>query len=577
MGAFASRGSFLKGAALCGAAAAGLAGAGAALADEAAAGQGEAGAAGVGWDMSADVVVVGTGTAAVAAVATSKYGAESVVMLEKASTFGGTTAMSGQGCGIPCNHVWEEAGVSAPADQVLEYYTNASMRRVDPEVARSFIDNGDKYLRWTEDEFGFTWGLSSFLPGAYSDYYDPVPGYNGSDGPVSVTAIAGADGTGESAGGGANQWAFWQQALESDDKVQILYETPAERLVQDESGRVVGVVAAKADGGELRVEARLGVVLGSGGFEWNAQMRRQYLPFPLMACASVSTNTGDGQKMAQRAGADLANMDRCWGLPFLCTADRGDVSDLLASDQLFASMTDSDSGTYRGQPGTVVVNAKGRRVANECASYDTFNRVFGNFDTDTSTMSNIPLYFIFDSSYVFPFSMMYPQPGVGEDGLPSEDAYAKADTFEGLAEKLGIDPDGLAATMAEFNENAARGEDPEWHRGEHAYDLGTSGLYASGLAGVDTGTGSPVLSPLATPPYYGCAYVPGTFGTCGGVRTNGNAQALDVDGEPIQGLYAVGNCSMGVAGGIYAHGGITVGQGSVMSWVAARHILGVQE
>jgi 3-oxosteroid 1-dehydrogenase len=564
-----TRRSFVKGAGAAAGAAAGIAAAGTLASSAAFAAESGAQDASGAWDESADVVVVGSGTATVAAIAAEQFGAEKVVLLEKGATFGGTTIMSGQGCGIPCNHVWEEAGAAVPAEQVLEYYENASAWRVDPEVAQSYIDHGDEYLRWTEDTFGFSWGFSSFLPGAYSDYYDPVPGYNGSDGPISVVSIGGDENQ-------SNQWAFWQTHIDQSDVIDLRLSTAATSLVTDGSGKVCGVVATDADGNEMRIEAKLGVVLGTGGFEWNADMRRQYLPFPLLKSASVATNTGDGQKMAQRIGADLSNMDRCWGLPFIMGLSEGAPADLIAADTITAGMTDSDSGTYRGLPGTVIVNSKGKRVANEAASYDTFNRVFGNFDTDTSTLSNIPLYWIFDSSYVFPFSMVYSQPGTDADGNIDETYYAKADTFEELAEKLGIDPDGLAATMEAFNENAAAGTDPEWHRGEHDYDVNTAGLYAQALAGVDTGTDNPTLSPLATPPYYGCLYVPGTFGTCGGVRINGYAQALDVDGEVIEGLYAVGNCSMGVAGGIYAHGGITVGQGSVMSYVAAKKMFGLE-
>lgn len=156
---------------------------------------------------------------------------------------------------------------------------------------------------------------------------------------------------------------------------------------------------------------------------------------------------------------------------------------------------------------------------------------------------------------------------------PSEDYWVKGDTLEEVAEKLGIDVEGFVKEMEAFNANVEQGVDPKFHRGEHDYDRNTLGTYL-GFTGADSGTPNPFLSPMVNPPFYGIKYAPGTFGTCGGVRVNKNSQALDVNGEPIQGLYAVGNCSMGVAGGNYAHGGITVGQGSVMSYVAVRHILG---
>lgn len=147
--------------------------------------------------------------------------------------------------------------------------------------------------------------------------------------------------------------------------------------------------------------------------------------------------------------------------------------------------------------------------------------------------------------------------------------FVKADTLEELAEKLGIDAAGLAAEITAFNENAAKGVDPVYHRGEKHLDINTTGV----MAGSRTDLANPVLAPLATGPFYGAVYVPGTCGTAGGLTINENAQVVNVNGEPIEHLYAVGNCSSGVSGGTYVHGGISLGSGAVMSWVAVNHVL----
>lgn len=547
-----TRRSFVAGAAL---ASATLAGSATALATEANA----SAATEVAWDKEADVVVVGTGTVAVAAIAASRLGAGSVIVLEKLGIFGGTTAMSGQGVGIPCNHVWQEDGCAATPEEVLEYYRVSSNSRVDLDVAQSYIDHGDEYLRWTEDEFGFTWGYVEMMGNAYSDYYDPISGYGAHHRPVAVQSINGET--------DIKCWTFYEQAINEDPNIELLMESPATRLVTDASGAVVGVIATQGDT-ELAIKANKAVILGTGGYEHNASMRAQHLPFPLVCSQTCTGNTGDGQRMAQSVGADLAYMDRCWGLPHVYLGEKDPA--LMAQDnELQPVGSSSDPGSFRGLPGMVLVNYRGERVANECASYDTFNRVFGTFDTDTSSFSNIPLYAVIDQKYVAPWGL----PGAAEDGTPSEEYWVKEDTLEEVAEKLGIDVDGFVKEMEQFNADAERGIDPKFHRGEHDFDLNTTGAYLN-FTGVDSGTPNPLLSPLVNPPFYGIKYVPGTFGTCGGAKINKNAQVVNVNGEPIRGLYAVGNCSSGVAGGNYAHGGITVGQGSVMGFVAAKHIAG---
>lgn len=518
------------------------------------------------WDKECDVVVVGTGTVANAALAASNYGAESVVVLEKKDTFGGTTAFSGQGMGIPLTRIHAEAGARDSLEDVLEYYRNASGGRADLTVGEAYATNGDKYLQWLEDEFGCTIGFLPLGREFYGDYYEPNAGYLGvGRNPVCVTAI---DGEPE----GTTQWQWLEKTLKADEKVELMMGCPATQLVTDASGAVVGVVAE--DGGkEIRIKANKGVVLGTGGFEHNPEMRTKHLSYPLLALQSCDGNTGDGQTMGMRIGADVAYMDRCWGLPHVYVGSE-DPKKLLEEGQAIVALggTDAaqDGGTYRGLPGSVIVNAKGRRFGNECAAYDNFNRGFGIFDSDTNTMSGVA-YLIFDSTYVPAFGTLA---GQAEDGsLPA--AYVQADTLEGLAEALGIDVEGFTDEMEAFNANAREGRDPRFHRGEHEFDLNTTVGYMK-MGGIEVTDPNPVLRPLEKAPFFGVPYVSGTFGTNGGLRIDEHSQVLNVDGDPIGGLYAVGNCSSGVAGAIYAHGGMTVGSGSVMSWVAVRHMLGVE-
>ena len=515
---------------------------------------------GEGWDLEADVVVVGTGTAAVAAAAASYYGANKVVVLEKAGIFGGTTMYSGQGVGIPLSDAEFEAGVEDSIEQVMTYYRSASNNRIDEAVSRSYVENGNEFLRWTGEAFGMTWG---FTVPAFQDYYEPSEGYVPfGRGNISVIACEGYPEDQP-----PRPWSLLEESLEADSNVELLFNTPATDLIV-EDGRVVGVAATGEDGTPLRVHALKGVVLGTGGFDYNDEMRRSYLGFPYFVTNAAPGNTGDGHRMGMAIGAATAYMDRAWGLP--CFLPGGeDPAELIANNQIVNTMVGNDWAMYRGKPGALVVNRCGRRFADEAEVYGSFNLSFGNYDTHFSNTPNIPAYFICDSGYTAAYTL----PGQATVGDPVPDFIVQADTLEELAEKLGIEVEGLLEQVEEFNANAEQGLDPQFGRGQKSIDVNTTGLFA----GMREDLSNPCLAPVQTAPFYGAVYVPGTCGTCGGLKINESAQVMSVGGNPIEGLYAVGNCSSGVSGGMYMHGGMTVGSGAVMSWVAVRHLLGVSE
>lgn len=509
----------------------------------------------VSWDKTADVVVVGTGTAAIAAVAASDFGAESVIIIEKAEAFGGTTALSGGGVGIPLTHIAEAAGVEDSLEEVIKYYTSATRGRADVSVVENYVKNGDAFLLWAEEKFGFTYDFTMKM---YQDYYEPCEGYLGfGRGNIGVVAIDGE----VNAGHGGPAWNKVNEVIEADENIELIMGTEVTELIVDESGAVIGLVA-----GDLKIGANKGVVLGTGGFEHNDEMRQQYLPFPLLSTTSVTTNTGDGHRMGQQVGADLAYMDMNWGLPsFLVSGENAE--ELLQSGSVSVNFAGFDANTYRSLPGSCVVNKKGRRIGNECSAYAVFNQSLGSFDSGDPSASNLISYYICDSSV----AGVYRLPGQQDASDEIPEFYAKGETIEELAEALGIDAASLAAEIAEFNEHAVEGLDPKFGRGSYEFDMYTDAVYA----GPRDDLANPVLAPLATGPFYGIPIVPGTFGTSGGLLVNENSQVVSIEGEPIPGLYAVGNCSSGVSAGTYLHGGQTIGSGSVMSFVSARHILGV--
>ncbi|NTW28609.1 MAG: FAD-binding protein [Coriobacteriia bacterium] len=498
------------------------------------------GIASIKWDKEVDVLVVGSGTAAMAAIAAKDAGAKTVLIIEKGDLFGGTTAISGGAMWIPNNYVQKAKGIADTPEDARKYMVAVTEGQSSDELIDSYLTNGPKMMEWFRDKFGYEW-VAATAPAMFQDYYE-FPGFR----PFGRTVnIVGSDGK-KTSGSGA-----WKLIRGIVDKlgIEVMMPTAGKKLYTDATGRVVGVEATGADGKSINIGAKA-VILGTGGFDFNKDMRVGDLRGPIQGSVSVQTDTGDGHAMGMAIGADLRNMNSCWGLPFF----------VVEPDKLKG---DCDWQTYRGKPGAVVVNKYGERIGNESSAYQVFNRAFWEYDTGRFELRNMPAYWICDSTFVqnYPLPPSYTDKGV----VP---AYMKkADTLEGLCKALGIDSAGFAATIAAFNTNAKNGVDPVWHRGEYAFDRNTGG----DLTGKRTDLKNNCLAPIEKGPFYGALYGPGTCGTNGGLRINGKAQVLDVWGKVIAGLYAVGNTSGSVMGAGYPGAGSCVGAGSVMGFVAGQH------
>lgn len=144
----------------------------------------------------------------------------------------------------------------------------------------------------------------------------------------------------------------------------------------------------------------------------------------------------------------------------------------------------------------------------------------------------------------------------------------KGQTVEDLATQIGADPAKLAATIVRFNEHAAKGEDPDFHRGEAAYDK---------MYGDPSVTPNPCLRPLSEGPFYALPMYPGDIGTNGGLLTNAKAQVVGKNGKPIVGLYAVGNNAASAMGESYPGAGVTIGPAMTFGYVAAKHATGAND
>ena len=303
-----------------------------------------------------------------------------------------------------------------------------------------------------------------------------------------------------------------------------------------EDGRVTGV-RLLVDGGEQVVGARRGVILATGGFEWDADLVAAFLRGPMTAPTSVPTNTGDGLRMAMRVGAQLGNMGQAWWVPAV----------RIPGDTAFGQQRSNLVNRERTLPGSIMVNRAGRRFTNEATNYNALGGAFHQLDPVTFTYANLPAWLVFDHAHAVKYGT-FGAPA----GSPVPDWVTTAPTVRALAEQVGIDPDGLERTIDRWNGFVDHEADEDFHRGDSAYDRWSGDgdhrfLKASTLGRVDTG------------PVHAVQVESGTLGTSGGPRTDTSGHVLDTHLEPIPGLYAVGNVAAAPTAMAYGGAGGTLG------------------
>jgi 3-oxosteroid 1-dehydrogenase len=528
------------------------------------------------WDRVVDVVVVGTGGAALTAATLAHDGGAEVLIVEKEPMLGGTTAVSGGGVWLPGNHVMKAAGVDDSKEEALAY-----VRRVcggsepDPELLEVYIDTAPEVLRYLEDntplsthiqplpDYYWPWGFpgTKVQPGrtVEADPYpvgDELPDWKDRivkrgtlmslgaattlaedllpQGPELEAELKRREEQDIRPKGAALIARLFKGLLERG--VETLLETPAKEIVTDDAGDVIGIVV-EHEGVRTRIGARKGVVLACGGFEWNPALVKAHLGYEVFPL-SPGGNTGDGLMMAVEAKAQLGNMPSYWGTPVMFDPE-------ITRDG--RPVPQFEWG--RGAPASIVVNRKGNRFANEALPYNDFPKAFGVYDADAVEFPNAgPAFQIFDRTVRDSQRILSLFPGE-----PDPDWVVKADTVGELAGKIGIDPAALEATVERFNANAADRQDPDFGRTAH-------GLMSPGA-----------VKPITQAPFYAIEIHPGMLGTNGGPRLDRNGQVLRFGGGVVGGLYAAGNTAANVFGVAYPSGGGTLGNGLVFGFLAGRH------
>jgi succinate dehydrogenase/fumarate reductase flavoprotein subunit len=311
-------------------------------------------------------------------------------------------------------------------------------------------------------------------------------------------------------------------------------------------------------GETVAVHTRRGVVLASGGFPRNEDMRARYYRHVAAGKRHVPLappgNTGDGARLAREAGGMFqaeADQPAAWTPVSLVPWSDGSV-------QPFPHFID------RCKPGYIVVDRRGRRFANEADSYHDFVPRMVEACRDDP---EVETYLVTDHRALrrYGIGVVPPAPMPLEPHLRSG-YLVRAATPGALADALGIDAQGFARTLDAYNAHAARGEDPEFGKGTNAYHR---------FGGDPAQRPNPNLAPIVTPPFYAVRLVPSDLGTFLGLSTDAHARVLDVNERAIPGLYAVGNDMASVMGGAYPGAGITIGPALTFGYIAARQLAGV--
>jgi succinate dehydrogenase/fumarate reductase flavoprotein subunit len=536
------------------------------------------------WDVEADVVVLGTGAAGMTAALAAHEGGATVALLEKSRLVGGTTAVSGGVVWVPNNHHLAEVGIADSREEAVSYVKRLTDGRSDDGLVERFVDTAPAMVQWIEAQTPLRFKPLARYPDYHPEFPGGKPGGRSLDpglfdanelgawkkslrrSPVfGMTAMSVAEATewgvfsrplklpfkllgeryakGLVCYGGALAGQLLKALLERRIEPQL--EHAARELVVEE-GRVAGVRVEKG-GQDVFVRARRGVVLASGGFEWNRALAAQFLGGVLTHPNSPPTNDGDGLKMAMSVGADLANMSEAWWCPSL----------IIPGEEYDGKQLHRGDFATRSLPHTIIVNRRGRRFVNEAQNYNDLMKAFFAFEPNAYERPNLPAWLVFDQAYLDRYALMTVMPG-----QPVPDWLVRADTLEELARTIGVDPRGLAHTVERFNGFAVEGVDRDFGRGESLYDH---------FYGDPENKPNPNLGTIGKKPFYALQVHPGAIGTKGGARVDGDGRVLRVDGSTVPGLYAAGNVMAGVTGAGYPGAGATIAAAMTFGYLAGRH------
>lgn len=562
--------------------------------------------------LDCDVVIVGSGAGGLlASIRAHDLGLKAIV-IEKTNLYGGTSAISGGAIWVPSSDYVKrrDANADALAMQYLKYVTDGKVS--DAKIAA--------YIRYSAELVPYlsSLGVEFYVEesGSYPDYYQEAPGalpmgrtmyvksmdgrklgsdlYMMRDSLPEFKALDHVSLSITEAGtvlARMSGWKrimvrrllgyytdFWARRRSARDRrlnigtalvgglriamrkraIPLYLQTKMLKLLT-EGDRVTGVLASQR-GRQIEIRASRGVILASGGFEQNQELRSKYFPQQTETTWSVTPgdcNKGDGLIAAEEIGAATEFLDEAWWTPTFTKPLTTSPSFSRSAPVFFE----------RGYPHSICVNREGKRFTNEICSYHQFGQAMMKDNVETGR--NLPCWIVFDTNYrrKYPMAGIMPSYVMPDSAIPPgwiDTLVFRADSIEALARKISIDPAVLRATVDRFNGFAATGVDEDFGRGSNVYNR---------FFGDYSVKPNQNLGPLEKGPYYAIALNLGDIGSKGGPKTDEHANVLDREGQPIKGLYATGNVAGSVAGGSYPGAGATLGPAMTFAYIAAEHMV----
>lgn len=554
-----------------------------------------------------DVLIIGTGAAAMAAALTAAVDGLQVLMVEKEEHFGGASARSGGCLWVPNTSHAKRAGVADSREDAIAFFKNETGNRFNARNVEAFVDYGPEMVDFVEAHSEVRFG---FLKG-FPDYHCDTPGGSTTGRglfPMNWDAKPLGDNlsrlrlpleTGTFAGMqiGVNEVGFYLTAgrkvksamyvagcflkrvrdqfragrtmrlalgnalvggiaASFFDKGGEIWTRAAARRLVEQDGRIVGA-EVETDDGVVKIMARRGVILATGGFPHDAARRAELFPSGARSSEVWGQmpygNSGDGIRLGESVGGQF-NRDLKSAVALTPLTRMHSGEGVLQTMPCFFN---------RGMPGMIMVTRDGKRFTNEGRSYHDVCVALLEKEGESE---EAVAWMVFDHRYLRRYGNgpIYPAPMPYKHFIKS--GYLKTGrTVAELAAATGIDSQALQQSVERYNGFARDGDDPDFGRGSNAFDIASGDPEHDGP--------NPCVGPLDQAPFYAIRTFAGCVGTFAGLKTDESSRVLDEAGNAILGLFAVGNDMSSITAGDYIAGGCTIGPGMTFGYLAAKHII----
>lgn len=526
-----------------------------------------------------DVVVVGSGAAAYSAAITASENGSEVIMLEKASGFGGTTLRSGGGFWVPNNRFQKQLGIKDAREDALRYMARYSFPQLyDPtdsqlglpeneyKLISAYYDNASEMVDFFIDIGALNLIQEINWTGKPQvDYMDHLPENQSIRGRV----LYSKDSEGRQAFG--SELVLQLKGYADKKDIKLFLNHRVNKVLINDNNQAAGVIATDKDGNDIIFKSKKAVIFGSGGYTHNTEMMLHFQRGPHFGGCSAPSNTGDFINIASQIGAKLGNMAGAFRAEIVLEQA---IEDPNGVHNVFYIVGDS----------VLEVNRYGLRIMDEKRNYNDRTMMHFVWDPQRAEWTNMIVFLIYDKRTATLWQGFPPLPA----GQAKADYIIEGQDLEELAKNIalrlkkiakhtgGFSLDdsfltNLKASVSRFNEFAEKGKDLDFCRGDFAYDREwtTFPPTVPGEKWPAPDSKNYTMYPLSkNGPYYAILLGAGTLDTNGGPVINEKAQVLNTDNKPIERLYGAGNCIASPTANAYWGAGSTIGPALTFGYIA---------